>query len=210
MPLSWKERAHYVLEIQELAGSLLRRLGEIEGVSRRWAQHVDCAEAQLANEATIDVQEFQRTMRAQVVVQTEFFDLVEAFFAGWARLSLLLFPAVKGPGATFRTDRGQTLRQALSIADDSVFSDREFRDAWMHFDERLDAAVQKGTLGNRQCFVQSAQAKARIPTTLRLMEVDTSVVWYRSRDGESKSHDLKSTRTALEQLHARAASWFTG
>jgi hypothetical protein len=40
-----------------------------------------------------------------------------------------------------RQSRGQKLREVYSITDDSPISDRDMRNAWEHFDEKLDTFV---------------------------------------------------------------------
>jgi hypothetical protein len=155
--------------------------------------------------ADLDQSTLANSLQSQVHDQARFFDSLEALLAGWARLSLLLFPSSrKGSGSEFRIARGIRLRAALGISESSVFADRELRDAWMHFDERLDTAVSGGTFGNRHSFVRSERVRDYINNTLRLMEVDTLVVHYRSRHSEARSADLRALRRELLEIGAAA------
>ena len=70
----------------------------------------------------------------------------------------------------------------------------------MHFDERLDSAVSTGTFGSRHRFVEAERADSYIDDTLRLVEIDTLVIHYRTRDGASSSSDLRVLRTEILKL----------
>lgn len=160
------QRAPYMMEVHELAGTLLRRLTELEAVSEIWKQMDDSVDEQLAQPQTLAVDSLVVVTRAKVAEQTKFFDLLEAFLAAWARLSLLLFPN-KGDTATLtqRNERAEALQQVLDVPATSPLADRELRNAWMHFDERLDEAIVLKTYENRHRFVRSALASRYIGTT---------------------------------------------
>jgi hypothetical protein len=71
---------------------------------------------------------------------------MEGFLTAWARTSLLLFPATperKRDAKESAEARGSTLRQILEVDGDHPLSDRGLRNAWMHYDERLDAALER-------------------------------------------------------------------
>jgi hypothetical protein len=147
----------------------------------------------------------------QVAEQTRFFETLEAFLAAWARLSLLLCPLSGGGAfAEFRKARGEGLRKVTGVTEDGVFGDRDLRDAWMHFDERLDSAVSEGKFGNRHSFVHSARAKDYIENTLRLAEMDTLVVHFRNRDGHHRTADLKGLREQLTSISHSAHKALAG
>lgn len=108
---------------------------------------------------------------AQIAVQGDLFTEFEAFLAAFARLSLLFFPQVRkgDPDANFKNKRSEKLRAIFNVQSDGVLSDRDLRNAWMHFDERLDAAIANGQFGDRQRFVVAARAGVYMKTTLRLL-----------------------------------------
>jgi hypothetical protein len=92
------------------------------------------------------------------------------------------------------------LQAILKVDDQHPLADRELRNSWMHFDERLDAAIVGKTYGDRHRFVQSSKASEFVGKTLRLMEIDTLMVRYRKQDGTQGSADLRATRGELERL----------
>jgi len=47
MPLTWRQCAHYVREVQELVWSLMRRLDELDAASTGWIEHDAAADRQL-------------------------------------------------------------------------------------------------------------------------------------------------------------------
>jgi hypothetical protein len=205
MALTRVQRAHYIMEAHELAGTLLARLAELESGSTNWQNAVDAADKEL-DQGTPDVDSLATTLRSQVAIQTSFFDLLEAFLAAWARLSLLCFPN-KGASTTaeFRLARGEALRLALAVPTDSPLADRDLRNAWMHFDERLDEATVSGSIGDRHRFVRSAEIGPHLDTTLRLLELDTLVVHYRTQTETAGVFDLRNVRSELERLYADSA-----
>lgn len=108
------------------------------------------------------------------------------------------------------TRRGQALRDALALATFAPLDDRDLRDSWMHFDERLDAAVKAERWGNRHAWVRSldAQNAGMREMTLRLFEVGSLLIHYRNRDGELRAADLRACDQALEAiLNALVTAW---
>ncbi|MFL5579167.1 MAG: hypothetical protein ACJ8AO_02255, partial [Gemmatimonadaceae bacterium] len=128
--------------------------------------------------------------------QGAMFEALEAFLAAWARVSLLLFPT-HGDKA-----RGKALRDVLALTQLAVLNDRELRDAWMHFDERLDAAVKAGPSFNRHKWTRSITAEIASVRTLRLFDVDTLTIHFRDRAGASRLADLRAYDAALSAIEA--------
>jgi hypothetical protein len=50
----------------------------------------------------------------------------------------------------FRQERGSTLRAQLGVEDASRLADRELRNSWTHFDERMDYMLANGRQFDRQ------------------------------------------------------------
>ena len=73
---------------------------------------------------------------------TRLFGSVEAFFAAWARASLILYPTRDGNAL-----RGRHLRTALGLGQGfggEEYRDRALRDGWMHLDEDIDKILSGG------------------------------------------------------------------
>lgn len=71
--------------------------------------------------------------------ETRLFGSVEAFFAAWARASLILYPT-KGNQL-----RGRHLRAVLGFGYElgpEEYRDRHLRDGWMHLDEDIDRIME--------------------------------------------------------------------
>jgi hypothetical protein len=206
MTLSDRQLATYLLEVREVVQLMLGRFGEIREISDRWVRAKDSEDGQLAvldAGGDLDNDTWRTTLWNRGEFQAQYFAAVEAFLAGWARLSLLLFPVEgRGPLATFRAERGRRIREALGVAPDSVLSDRELRNSWMHFDERLDRAMLDGTFGERHRFLRAVEAPPFFGNTIALLEVDSMIVRYTSRSGQPAPLDLGILENALVDLRA--------
>lgn len=66
-----------------------------------------------------------------------------------AALSRYFWPSPQGKGAMrqLKDSRGQKLRSAFKVDENSPIYDRELRNAWEHFDERLDNYLLHGQAG---------------------------------------------------------------
>ena len=194
----------YLLEVREVSEVVLWRLSEVRDASDRWVRVKDSEDAELQSYdigAGLDEAVFQSALRERQQLQFQYFAALEAFLAGWARLSLLLFPLEgKGPDAASRAARGRAIRDELGIAASTILADRELRDAWMHFDERLDRALFGGTFGERYRFVRSTKANQLIQSTIILLEVDSLVVHYTTRSGSRASMDLNRLEQAVSEV----------
>ena len=193
------------MEVRELTVTILTHLDELENASTSWIRNTEIADRQVEQAPDHDQGLLVRASESQVQDQTRLFDVLEAFLASWARLSLLLFPLTKsGIGSDFTKARGEGIRNALGVDVNSAFANRDLRDAWMHFDERLDAAVSGGTFGSRHRFVRSERAGDYVDNTLRLVEVDTLVVRYLDRRGQARAVDLRTAKQELLDIDAAA------
>lgn len=64
---------------------------------------------------------------------------VQNFLISVGNISKVLFPTKKGS-----LSRGEYIREALGINDDSLFKSRKFRNHFEHFDERIEAWINDG------------------------------------------------------------------
>jgi hypothetical protein len=100
-------------------------------------------------------------------------------------------------------ERGQTLREALSISDDNVLAPRTFRNHFEHFDERLEDWAVADPSRN---FVDSNIGPPGMISGLDpagfLRNLDTKE-WAVTFRGDA--YQLRPIAAALQELHARAA-----
>jgi hypothetical protein len=112
----------------------------------------------------------------------------------------------KPRGHQWREVQSRTSRRVEAVrrvGDQSALADRELRNAWMHFDERLDAAMHDASFRERQRFVSSSQSAQHIGSTLRLTEMDTLVVYYRDHKGGTRRISLRDLEPELRDLYHR-------
>ncbi|HET7584885.1 MAG TPA: hypothetical protein VFK13_08260 [Gemmatimonadaceae bacterium] len=186
-----------MLELRETVATALSRLGELEASAARWSAHDASVTQVLLNINEEDArEEFWKSGMGQMAEQQEMFEVLEAFLAAWARVSLLLFPT--GGNKT----RGKALVQAFQLDGNSTLANRDLRDAWMHFDERLDAAVRTGGWGDRHRWVSSSMLAERCPKALRLFEVDALIIHFRDRSNQPCTAKLRDCRDALEGIQS--------
>jgi hypothetical protein len=194
----------YVSEIRDLLDSLLFRIHALRQARDAWLSHDRAASAHaVAGPDDFDQQQFSSALGAAMQQQTTIFDAFEALLAAWARLSLLLHPI---PGrdalASWRLERGEKLRAVLNLANNTLLSSRTFRDSWMHFDERLDASVVEGWLGNRQQFVKSAGVVNATQHSVRVIDIETLAFHYRTRDGMLERVTIDEMETCLDLVQS--------
>jgi hypothetical protein len=188
-------------EVHELIDSLLYHLEELEQLSGIWQSASRRAKraGHIRDSRTRD--SFDRALRRQLRAQTKAFDAIEAFLAAWARLSLLFFPSARRPKAR---NRGEVLRKVYLVdARTSPLADRQLRNAWMHFDERIDHALETRTLGNRHQFTTGAHGTQAAARSVRVVEMDNLVVRYRDASGTSRKTDLRELRRYLDGLNSQ-------
>lgn len=201
----------YLQEAYELADSLLWRLDRIEKARDQWLLSRSRADEQVG--AAVDDFEhdvFAEALNSSTLAQSDFFLELEAFLAGWARLSLLFWPAPgrNSPIASFTQDRGRILRDFLQLDNSHPLNDRNLRDAWMHTDERFDSAWLDGRWGNRQQFVRTKNVGAAIKNSVRVLDVEGLTVHFRDAKGTVRAQELRPLRDVLLDLVQRRKDAF--
>ena len=99
-------------------------------------------------------------------------------------------------------ERGKTLRQVLTVSDDSVLAPRTFRNHFEHFDERLEQWATAAGPGN---FVDSnigppGMISGLDPSSfLRNLDTKSMALTFRG-----DAYQLQPIVSALEQVHAQA------
>lgn len=202
----------YLTELREVADSALYQYSRIEDAARRWLE-IDMQfeeEARLAFRI-IDDDEFATKLTESATRQTHIAEELGGFFATWNRLSSLLFPSIgEGERGELRRERGAELRRLLGLRETSLLNSRPLRDAWMHFDARLDRAVLDGYWAtSRQRFARALEAQQLKANALYLMEVDTFVIHYRDDAGAHCADSLRAIAAALDELRERIPSAWT-
>ena len=187
----------YMLELEQTCELALVQFQELEKQSQEW-MHLFQAPGTQSRDDTRDTNMIER--------QGSLFGRLEAFLAMWARASLLPFPTIRNDDSRdYVSWRGEALREALGLAGDHHLANREFRDAWMHSDERLDRLVRSNVEYVRQRFVVSSQVtpEAKV-NTLRLIEVDTLRFHFHKRDGTPGEIALHALAGALVEVLDRS------
>lgn len=192
----------YNLELRDTISAALYRLEELRA-SAAEVVRLDCQlEAQEHTRKGLSHEDLQAKLRHQ----THIFDNLEAFLAAWARVSLLLFPSGKG---SFTRHRGETLRRIFGLDDTCLLADRELRDAWMHHDERIDAAIETGRRASGQLFTRAAEiTDQRKAIFLRIVDIENLVVHYHARDNQLRAVALGGLEEALKDLDAGRVAAF--
>jgi hypothetical protein len=195
-----RQTVQYLLEIRDVLWAAVWQFEQVESAARRLLE-LDVAWLAAEEDEEIEIANVNESIRQQALL----FDSLEAFLAAWARLSLLLFPVVGGDsGAPWREQRAAALQRLLEIPELPIIANRDLRDAWMHFDERLDQMISAGKVAGRQRFTRSKDVTDRLKeNTLRLIEVDTLKIHYHDRAGTVQTTDLHPLNRALGQLQDR-------
>lgn len=205
----------YLSELRDLLDSVRFRLANLEAAAERWLDAHRRSVVQAVVEENYDQDEFARAIQALRVENAELFDGIEALLAALARVSLLLDPAPwkKSPTRDFTLQRGALIRAVLGYAEVPPLLSRELRNAWMHFDERLDQVIQRtGRWSSRHAFLRSTDPRANREEAIRLVLVDRlelrlpdesgAPVRYSLRDLVGLANDLEGRiRTALTRYH---------
>jgi hypothetical protein len=80
----------------------------------------------------------------------------------------------------------------------------------MHFDERPDSAMVDGTFTGRRYFVRSTEAAPLVAGAIALLEMDTLVVHYRTRDGRVAALKLRDLHGEVCQVREAHRSTLAG
>ncbi len=122
---------------------------------------------------------------------------IQNFLIAVGNVSKLLWPAKK------YEERGEELRTALSVAEDSVLAPRTFRNHFEHFDERLEAwAVGPGGRGFVDSNIGPPGMISGIDPAGFMRNLDTTNMSVTFR---GDAYQLRPIITALGELHAKAA-----
>lgn len=188
----------YQLELRDTLDAALYHFANLESAAAEAITAQDVARA--AGALSKDIAQRQPTAQRRV------FDHLDAFLGSFARISLLIFPVSSSP---FGQSRAATMQVCLAVAEGSTIADRELRDSWVHHDERLDFAVQHETGAAGQTFTRSAEVpEAKLAAFLRVIELDTLVIHYRSRQGEHSRADLRVVHSELIAIEKRRETAF--
>lgn len=202
-PLNAVAAQMYMSEVRELIASLLILLEDLAAARVEWLEDRATARSQAdaKRHSDFDRETFHRALQGSGQQQAKIFATLEAALAAWARLSLLFYP-LNGSGQTgqWREVRGDVLREVAGLPEATLLENRSFRDSWMHFDERMDLAVQHGWLGNRQEFVHTSQVPSAVERSVRVIDVETLTLHYRTRTGAIESVRVEDMRRVLEDL----------
>lgn len=192
----------YLSEVRDLVWGIRDALAALAEARRVWMeQHRISSEEAASPPESFNRERFQSALETSRGAQTDAFLMTEALMARWARLSLLFFPLVpKREAGSWRDQRGEVLRSLIAVPDDSVLADREARDAWMHFDERMDEAAQAGRLGNRQQFVDSTGVASALNVCPRVIDMEGGVLHFRKRDGQVAFVTFDEMANAVDQV----------
>lgn len=199
----------YLSEIELLAASVGSRIAEIQDAQRRWLEHEEGIVAQLsAPQHAFSASAYNQGLLGKGNEQSLVFHALDGLLACWARLSLLLFPfepkSKKQVEKARWTDlRGRTLRELLFVPPDALLANRHIRDSWMHFDERLDDAVQQGRLGNRQAMCSSAKAAQAIEYSVRVIDMEHLTLHCRGQNGGVQSIRIEDMSACVRLLAER-------
>lgn len=203
MTLPFEHAALYVNEIHSLVGTALMYLGKLDDERQAWLGKVATLGDYPKGRRTREQRDqWHADLEASGLHQTNLFDYLEAFLATWARLSLILFPTGQANDA-WKAARSATLLRILAPTHRDRLENRDLRNSWMHFDERLDAAIREGRFSNRQRFTKSADFDQAKDRTLRLLLVDTGEVWFYTENGDRRAVSLDRMREALTDLSDR-------
>jgi hypothetical protein len=201
----------FLYELRESADAGVYQFASLKEAAKAWMK----LDAELHTQLQLPPEQFDHDTwvavgEASIAKQSNIFDALDAFLSPWMRTSQILFPTIKsGAAPTFKSERARILQDAVGVGSTSLLANRDLRDSWTHFDERLDAAVQGGYAGNRHAFVRTSGVAARLDNTLRLVDVETLTIHYRARDGQKLSQPIEPMEQALRSLHASIPGAFS-
>lgn len=144
-------------------------LSELDSLSRIMSTHADSLTAARAAWIVAD-SNLKENVAAGLVaerltLQWSLWLPLESFLAAWARASLLLFPKKRSSKC-----RGDYLCKILRIPDDHLLSNRTLRNDWMHFDERLDSAIESHIDVQSQSFERELVCNSPVTVRTLIME----------------------------------------
>jgi hypothetical protein len=192
-PVSRGALLGFLAELSSTSSAALYRFSLLEQAAGEWLRLRD----RLAREGRLTIDD----RGAQLQEQTRIFEALEAFLAAWTRVSLILFPASRSSTAR---RRAKALRAAMGMTQASPLTERSLRDGWIHFDERLDKAGTTIEAGACRPFVHSSEVtETRKRLCVRIVEVNTLIVWCHDRWGRPVPTDLRRLIKGLRELGPR-------
>ena len=193
MPIK-SQLAAYGIELRNTIDAALYRLAQLNRLASEWLAVSEAWKLAPHDEGP--------SMAPWGPLQAETFAQIDGFLAAFFRVSLLVFPE-RDTG--FTELRGREIRAITDVPDDSVFNDREFRDSWLHHDERLDDAIALGLGHAGQRFTVAVDVTNKMKAAhLRIIEMDTQVVHYRDSHGGYRQASL---RAMGDELHVLNTKW---
>jgi len=127
---------------------------------------------------------------------------IQGFLVSVGNISKLLWPKIeKIPG------RGEALRKALDIADDSPISPRTFRNHFEHFDERIETWVAAQETSNLvDSNIVPREMVAGLPEAAFLRNLDPTTLVLSFRGDE---YDLRKVSEDVRDLVPKVARRLT-
>ena len=191
--LTKNQLALYGVELRNAVDAALFRLAQLDRLTGEWLAVSDAWKRAPHDEGP--------SMAPWSMLQAETFERIDGFLSAFVRVSLLVFPESESP---FSVARGAAIRQATGVDDDSVLNDREFRDSWLHHDERLDYAIEHDLGHAGQRFTVAVDVTDRMKSQyLRIVEMDTRVVHYRDHAGGYRQGSMRAMGEALRYLNQK-------
>lgn len=192
----------YLSEVRDLVAGIQDAISVLRRAGVEWVEQERIASTEVkARPDDFNKDRFDAALRTSVGSQTDAFMFLEVLLARWARLSLLFHPIpTGGKHPEWRVARGLALRHLTALPESSLLANRDMRDSWMHYDERMDQAVIEGWLGNRQQFVLSAGVARAIAHSVRVIDMESGTIHFRTRAGQVDSVSFSAMEVALDQV----------
>lgn len=164
-PMSFSAEMVYLTELEVLAQVMSTHATSLMAARSKWIDVHGKLQARLSTSPT--PKGTAAVVGEKLKQQWALWLPLESFLTAWARASLLLFPAKKNHSACAR---GAYLRGVLNIHDDHLLSNRDLRNDWMHFDERLDSAIASCGQADSQRFERELARNGRVTVRTIIME----------------------------------------
>ena len=205
-PISTTAETTFLLELDSLVSLMKAHAERVKRAGREWHEHESAARAgvRLSNErpghggakATVGSTQLMIQRQGDVWVG------IDGFLSAWARGSLILWPAPHFKSSdehkTRAYARGEYLCEVLGITDDHMLYDRGLRNAWTHFDERLDDALYEYGRVRLQRFRRGTESDPGMSVTMRDVDLTNLTITV-----EGERHDLLELFAAAKDLGDR-------
>jgi hypothetical protein len=196
-----RESFVFLSEIRDTAISALKRIVVFEEAAKAWIG-IQAAIVSWPDDGS-GLDELFGRGNEQRDAQYEMFEALDDVLARWTRVSQMLFPTGRTEPARRAMKRADRLLEFLNLPAEisRTLGDRKLRDAWTHFDERLDDALEEDRLAWPQWFMLSEDLteyhRKKIP---RLVMADTLELYYHDRKGNVCCTSLRDMQAALTML----------